>query len=1258
MAVTPPLRYIHIDDYSPVGIDNGPDDAAFANARADLAAYGYHTLVVGRKQYWLQNGLNLLSYTDFNNITYPELRSILITSDSFVGGDISSGSALPSDYVGLPGTIILSEGFADPDPNVYTGGSEPCRTTSPIRLAHACALTNLRIFSLGAYNFCRGVAAGLNNPAKTNARIWGPGASMASAVPYAGGRLYVPAGGGTAIIIQGDYCFIDNLFALGFRNLIVCTPQNSGGTSSESFPRIGFVKGDMANGFRFDWSGGGGIVTGPFRQEASLTAETNKAGGDGPFTAITTSGNATSTSLTFKSANLGSPLDYYPGQPLTILLSNDSNPLVSDGNAVVSPCNTLNVDAAGNPTNRYNATVTSATEVSGVATLTVGLAGVPYDSFVDIGSREPNIGSFSQGLGTITLATSDPTVVPTLGQTVSGTSIYPGTTISGSLSTFSYTVNTAQTTLPEIMDIFPSTGSAVITAKVTASTTTGAGGVLNVQSTTIGAVANGQFLFGDGVPPDTSVTSSLSANTWQLNNTFTIQSETLTLVPATSSTMASITSVGSSTTLVFPPGGLAVGEAVFGSGVLPGTFVEQVGTGTDYTINVMQSVGNTSQEVDMYTQAGTLFAGSIYGTSTTADGTSLTVSGYISGGTSLTGTSPLFGPGVLANTYITGGSSPAYTVFLDQLVGGTSPVILFQPDAAAITASVSGTVLTTFGAAPGLTSALSAGELITGSGILNGTTVTQNVSGTSGTIGLYSVALQQQISSVETFTAVPSATFLGSISGTTLTVSPTGTLVVGQFITGPSIPSGTKITSHGSSSGGTIDYTISNVVSPATPVEAITAVPTVAIGTASIGANGEPGNTLTVSSTAFGTFALGQQIVAPGISSPTTIVGGTSPNFLLSNSWYLPSQVVSAVIPQQGATFVGSVASGTDTLTVSNLESGAIGLGHLLVGADVSSVLYIQSSVGSGTYTLSSTPSGGIPSSPMATIPAAANFIGSASGAVLTVYPQPSLWSSTGTPTVALFGSEILSGTSITGTTTTAGSYIVNLDQTVGSASSPSTMTAVQSSPSQEFTGTVSGGILSATISGMGTTLTVGMELFAAGLSTGTSITSLGSTNGTMTGTLVVGVPQFLSLAPVTATAATQGATIVDGSVPGTILTGTVTAGTLVTGQVLTGAGIAFGKRRTWVEHQCRSCSSSIRHLDDDGLLRRRQPGYRGLAWRFEHVSVCQHQSHSVGDGRERCAFDGFDCLWRRHASGHKHCLGQFVALCACCSTAGGDATC
>ena len=73
MPVAPPLRYIHIDDYSPVGYQNGPDDLAFANARADLAAYGYHTLILGQSQYWLENDFNLNAFTDVFGVAQPAL---------------------------------------------------------------------------------------------------------------------------------------------------------------------------------------------------------------------------------------------------------------------------------------------------------------------------------------------------------------------------------------------------------------------------------------------------------------------------------------------------------------------------------------------------------------------------------------------------------------------------------------------------------------------------------------------------------------------------------------------------------------------------------------------------------------------------------------------------------------------------------------------------------------------------------------------------------------------------------------------------------------------------------------------------------------------------------------------------------------------------------------------------------------------------------------------------------------------------------
>jgi len=126
MGITPPLRYIHIDDYAPCGIDNGPDDAAFANARADLAAFGYHMLVVGTKQYWLQNGFNLNSYTDYNGTIYPALTNVLITSDSFSGG-VGSSYGICN---GLPGTIILSPRYADLRKRTYFLTFVPYKTDS------------------------------------------------------------------------------------------------------------------------------------------------------------------------------------------------------------------------------------------------------------------------------------------------------------------------------------------------------------------------------------------------------------------------------------------------------------------------------------------------------------------------------------------------------------------------------------------------------------------------------------------------------------------------------------------------------------------------------------------------------------------------------------------------------------------------------------------------------------------------------------------------------------------------------------------------------------------------------------------------------------------------------------------------------------------------------------------------------------------------------------------------------------------------
>ncbi len=222
-----------------------------------MAAYGYHTLVIGRKQYWLQNGFNLNAYTDFNNVQWPALRNVLITSDSYSG----FGSGTNRIYCALPGTIILSPGFADPNPIAYVGGSEPCRTTGSIRLTDACGITNLRVMSLAAYQYSLLAAANLDGSGFGNNLIWGPINGGATEVGGSGGMLYVPAGGGTAVQIDGDYCYVDDLSILGFRNAIVCVPQQTTSPGCGKSPRIGRIQVDTANAYRTDQSNASGRVT-------------------------------------------------------------------------------------------------------------------------------------------------------------------------------------------------------------------------------------------------------------------------------------------------------------------------------------------------------------------------------------------------------------------------------------------------------------------------------------------------------------------------------------------------------------------------------------------------------------------------------------------------------------------------------------------------------------------------------------------------------------------------------------------------------------------------------------------------------------------------------------------------------------------------------------------------------------------------------------------------------------------------------------
>jgi hypothetical protein len=111
-----------------------------------------------------------------------------------------------------------------------------------------------------------------------------------------------------------------------------------------------------------------------------------------------------------------------------------------------------------------------------------------------------------------------------------------------------------------------------------------------------------------------------------------------------------------------------------------------------------------------------------------------------------------------------------------------------------------------------------------------------------------------------------SATFTGSISGTTLTVTSvlSGTIAVGQAIFGQGMAQNTVITALGTGSGGVGTYTVSDSQTVASTSINATAAP--AIVTASI-----TGTTMTVTSVTSGSLELGQTIEGSGVTDGTII---------------------------------------------------------------------------------------------------------------------------------------------------------------------------------------------------------------------------------------------------------------------------------------------------------------------------------------------------------------------------------------------------
>jgi len=186
------------------------------------------------------------------------------------------------------------------------------------------------------------------------------------------------------------------------------------------------------------------------------------------------------------------------------------------------------------------------------------------------------------------------------------------------------------------------------------------------------------------------------------------------------------------------------------------------------------------------------------------------------------------------------------------------------------------------------------------------------------------------------------ATFTGSITGTTLTVSGvTGTIIAGSLLTGGTVTAGTFIVS-GSGTTWTVNTSQTSTCTTSTPI------------------------VLTVTGTnpnVYGELMVGTNITGAGITANTFITSFGTVNANQTGTYYVSqSQTVSSGFYNisYGAVFTGTIS--TTTLTVNAITSGMLIVGQVITGTGVTAGTYISAlgtgTGGVGTYTLNQSATG------------------------------------------------------------------------------------------------------------------------------------------------------------------------------------------------------------------------------------------------------------------------------------------------------------
>lgn len=135
---------------------------------------------------------------------------------------------------------------------------------------------------------------------------------------------------------------------------------------------------------------------------------------------------------------------------------------------------------------------------------------------------------------------------------------------------------------------------------------------------------------------------------------------------------------------------------------------------------------------------------------------------------------------------------------------GTSPGAASVTGAVAastfsVTGSIAGNVLTVTAVGSGV---VVPGGTISGTGVATGTQIVSQLSGTAGGIGTYSVSIGEQ--------SVASTTISGTYGTLTVSAVGSGTLGIGDVLSGTGVAAGTAITALGTGAGGTGTYIVNN----------------------------------------------------------------------------------------------------------------------------------------------------------------------------------------------------------------------------------------------------------------------------------------------------------------------------------------------------------------------------------------------------------------------------------------------------------------